>query len=315
MEKLLSVIIPVYKVEKYISKCIESVIDQTYKNLEIIIVDDGSPDNSGEICEKYARKDSRIQVIHQENQGLSGARNRGLDRATGDYITFVDSDDWIHPNMYEIMMKQFGDSQIEIVVCDYQEVLEGQEPAKVDICKCSKTIMTEKELDNGYLMFEKKTRFVVAWNKIYKRSFFDDIRYPVGKIHEDAFTTYKLLNKAKGVLYIDIPLYYYVIRETSIMGEGFSDKRLLILDALIEEMVFFEIKQKYKVLGLVFLDYRDYLIDYKKKIKSENEYSLDILKPYFSVLNKYLVKMKKMQIPLKKQIKSFIFAKFHIVIM
>lgn len=133
MEKeRISVIVAVYNVEKYLSKCIESILNQTYKNLEIILIDDGSSDKSGDICDSYAKQDSRIKVIHRENKGIAYTRNEGLDTAKGDYITFVDSDDYIHPQMYELMMRKLREQNADVVACDYLELPENENPS---ICK------------------------------------------------------------------------------------------------------------------------------------------------------------------------------------
>lgn len=308
MKEMLSIVVPVYNVEKYITKCIESILIQQYENMEIILVDDGSTDRSGKICDSFAEIDSRVKVIHQINQGLSAARNAGIDMAVGEYITFVDSDDYIHPQMYSVMMEQFKDVRTDIVVCDYQEVQEGESQSIKEVNNLMPVLMDTSVLKNGYLMYEKKTRFVVAWNKIYRRKLFEGIRYPIGKVHEDAFTTYKLMYVARDVVYIDCPLYFYLIRSTSIMGAGFSEKRLLILDALQEEMEFFYNHSEFCVLGLLYTDYRDYLIEYTKLIKENNEMKLDVLEPYMIFLKKWLVKTPIMHIGILKILKTIAFA-------
>lgn len=196
MEELISVIVPIYNVEKYLNKCIESIINQSYSNLEIILVDDGSKDSSGIMCDSYILKDKRIKVIHKENGGLSDARNVGLDKAKGEYIVFIDSDDWIDEKMIEILYNIIKKNNSDISICDYflaynEEIQTQKEDIEIINLSNIEALKTIYDKDLGVCM-------IVAWNKLYKRNLFkDDIRYPYGKIHEDEFTTYKLLYKAK----------------------------------------------------------------------------------------------------------------------
>ena len=187
----ISIIVPVYQAEKYISKCIESIINQTYKNLEIILIDDGSMDSSGEICDRYGERDQRIVVVHNPNKGVSAARNCGLDIATGDYITFVDSDDWIHPRYLEFLYNGVCSSQGKISICEFVRTNKWEE---YPLLKKSSVDFVRTE----QYYFENNTNFIVAWGKLYHRDCFKGIRYPVGRIHEDEFTTYKILLNLKN---------------------------------------------------------------------------------------------------------------------
>ena len=203
--KKISVIVPIYKVEKYIHRCIDSIINQTYKNLEIILVDDGSPDSCPRICDEYAKKDKRIKVIHKENGGLSDARNKGVDIATGDYIAFVDSDDYIHPNMYEVLIYELEKNNSDIALCKYKIVYEKSKiKTEIDGKFEVYSLNNLQALDSMY--GKDGVDFIVAWNKLYKKDLFNKIRYPVGKIHEDEYTTYKLLFASKNVIYIEYEL-------------------------------------------------------------------------------------------------------------
>ena len=208
--KKISVIVPIYKVEKYIHRCIDSIINQTYKNLEIILVDDGSPDSCPRICDEYAKKDKRIKVIHKENGGLSDARNKGVDIATGDYIAFVDSDDYIHPNMYEVLIYELEKNNSDIALCKYKIVYEKSKiTTEIDGKFEVYSLNNLQALDSMY--GKDGVDFIVAWNKLYKKDLFNKIRYPVGKIHEDEYTTYKLLFASKNVIYIEYELYYFLL--------------------------------------------------------------------------------------------------------
>ena len=178
---LISVIVPIYKVEKYLHKCIDSILAQTYTNLEIILVDDGSPDNCGKICDEYAAKDSRIKVIHQPNGGLSAARNAGLDIATGDYIGFVDSDDYIAPDMYEKLYNALVKNDADMAICDYQRF--GNELPYDEMSLTTEVITGLQAMEKQNTVIN--CSFVVAWSKLYKSFIFSNVRFPVGKINED----------------------------------------------------------------------------------------------------------------------------------
>lgn len=307
----ISVIVPVYNVEKYFDCCIQSILNQTYQNLEIILVNDGSKDKSAAMCDRYAKADRRIKVIHKENGGLSSARNEGLNIATGEYVAFVDSDDYIHHKMYETIMERMKQTNAEIGICDYKEVTVNESP---DLDKVppniNSTLLTANEAHDAYYIYEKKARFIVAWNKIYKRKLFDDIRYPLGKIHEDTFTTYKVLFRTKRIVWVDYPFYFYRIdRDESIMNQEFCVKRLFILDALQDEMAFLrEVGQTY-LWGVVFMDYRDYITIFHKQMLADRM-DLKQLKPYIKYLNQNLKHMKKMELEFKKRVKTYVLAKF-----
>ena len=233
---LISVIVPVYNVEKYLSKCINSILNQTIKNLEIILVDDGSLDNSGKICDEFAQKDNRIIVIHKENNGLSSARNAGLEIAKGKYIGFVDSDDWLDEYMYETLLKLIKDNNSDISCCKFFKATNDDEKCPHVSNESIKSFSNIEGLNNFYN--DLYTQTVVAWNKLYARKLFDNVIYPVGKIHEDEGTTYKLFYKANKITYTNIPLYYYRTTPNSITTSKFNKKRLAILDVYDEKIKF-----------------------------------------------------------------------------
>ena len=211
MHKRISIIIPVYKVEPYLRRCLDSVIAQTYPNIEIILIDDGSPDRCGEICNEYATLDDRIKVIHQENAGVCCARNAGMSIATGDYYGFVDPDDWISPDMYEYLMKNALEYDADITCCRYYRVIPGKEITSQ--CDGMTVVYTPKEA-----LKELTTRFVIRnifWNKLIKREVFDGIPFPPGRIYEGTAMVYKLIEKSNKVVSLGDPKYYYYDNVTS----------------------------------------------------------------------------------------------------
>lgn len=226
MNDLISVIVPVYKVEAYIHKCVDSILGQTYTNLEIILVDDGSPDSCGAICDEYAQKDSRIKVIHKPNGGLSDARNLALDIATGAYITLLDSDDYWMPTYVENSYRYLTENDADMVVfplCSFAE--DGRVIKKVD----SKKVVACSAEEALKLMFTNSLPWC-AQGKLYKRAHFERVRYPVGKLMEDKATTYKLFEKCKKIIFVECADYMYLIREGSIMHSKFDERKLQTLD-------------------------------------------------------------------------------------
>mgnify|MGYP004532818717 CR=1 FL=1 len=238
IEPEISIIVPVYKVEKYLERCINSVLIQTFDNFELILVDDGSPDKCGEICDKYAKLDSRIKVIHKKNGGLSSARNVGLDVAKGKYIGFVDSDDYINKYMFQKLYENIIQNNADISMCDYEEIVKDTIVIYKENKNTKKLVLNSIEaLENIYK--EKGWIYVIACNKLYKKSIFDNLRFPVGKIHEDEMIAHEILYKANKIVFEDEKLYYYLQHDNSIMGKSYNIKRLDIIDAMRERAEFF----------------------------------------------------------------------------
>lgn len=230
MKDLISIIVPIYKVEKHLKKCIKSIVGQSYTNLEIILVDDGSPDNCGKICDEYAKKDCRIKVIHKKNGGLSDARNCGIDKSSGKYLMFVDSDDYVDKNICEKLINASKEYDCDIVMCNIYRVVNNKICIEKEISALSKN----EVLDGITVMKEFFKNFsidlYVSWNKLYKRELFfgnKKIRFPFGELFEDMFIDYKLYNLSKRILILSDRLYYYVIRENSITNINYTDKHLL----------------------------------------------------------------------------------------
>lgn len=211
---MISIIIPVYNVEKYLERCVNSVLKQSYNDLEIILVDDGSTDNSGKICDRFKKKDDRIIVIHQRNQGLSAARNIGITKANGEYIAFVDSDDYILDDMYETLYKNLIKNDADISICKYQCVSENQ---KIDFSLDSNNIIIMDKVKAMNELLLDKTITNHAWNKLYKKDIFNNTKFPIGKKFEDIGTMYLLFEKAQKIVYQDTTQYIYINRDGSIL--------------------------------------------------------------------------------------------------
>lgn len=237
MDSLISVIVPIYNVEKYLQKCVDSIINQTYKNLEIILVDDGSPDNCPKMCDDYAEKDSRIKVVHKENGGLSDARNVGMEVATGEYVSFIDSDDYISLDFYETLLETIVDNDSDIVECGVVKFYENEKFDKYNDDLKVTNYDTVDALDG--LISESPFKQHV-WNKLYKSNIALDIPYAVGKLNEDEFWTYQIFGKAKKVTRINKTMYYYFQRGSSIMGNGYNIKRLDALEGKMNRQAYIE---------------------------------------------------------------------------
>lgn len=219
---MITVVVPVYNIEQYIDRCVQSIVEQTYSSLEIILVDDGSTDKSNILCDKWAQKDKRIRVLHKKNGGLSSARNAGIDVAHGSYITFVDGDDYIEPNMYETMLSELKKHKADIV-CAGRFTHIGEKQIKEEY-----TIETASEYSNAKAV--EKVLYnseidVAAWDKLYKIEIFDNLRYPIGIINEDAAIIFQVLYRANKIVHCGKPLYHYVYRTNSISKAKYTSKK------------------------------------------------------------------------------------------
>lgn len=287
MDKI-SVVIPIYNVEKYLRRCIDSVISQTYQNIEIILVDDGSPDRCGEICDQYLTMDKRVVVVHQENRGLSEARNSGITKATGNYIAFVDSDDYVDKNMLEILHNNIVKYNADISCCGHMDVYEGR---NIDIPTNTKEMIrvynTEQAMET--FLYTKEID-VVAWNKLYKMELFDGIRYMPGKLFEDHFTTYKILDRAGRIVNTNLLLYYYCKRSTSIGGSSFTDRNYELKEALDKEVPY--IINKYpNIESEVSIAYLTWLVVLYDKILLAEKNDDSLLHCIRGLVRKYFLKI------------------------
>lgn len=233
----ISVIVPVYKVELYLHRCVDSILGQTFTDFELILVDDGSPDNCPDICDEYAAKDSRVHVIHQENGGLSAARNAGIDwtfaNSDSQWLSFVDSDDWVHVEYLERLMNAAIEHNVSVSVC-------GLERTSGDFPIINEDDCVSRLWDVETFYVKKTVNAIVAWGKLYRKECFTQIRYPVEKLHEDEFTTYQILFKQKQVAVIDAPLYSYFENSTGITRSRWNPRRLVSIEAKHQQINFFK---------------------------------------------------------------------------
>lgn len=242
---LVSIIVPIYKVEDYLARCIDSLINQTYKNIEIILVNDGSPDSCGRICNEYAQIDSRIVVIHKENGGLSDARNVGIKSSRGEYVTFVDSDDWVSPYYIEYLYNILIETNSCIVECDY---LVTERLSDYEHQKLSKIARSSYAVENALELLIKDRVFKqVVWNKMYKKEVLKNVSFELGKTNEDEFWTYQIFGNALKITKLNEILYFYFQRPGSIMRNRYSLKRLDAIEAKSQRQAY--IDQRYQSLS------------------------------------------------------------------
>lgn len=228
--ELISIIVPVYNVEQYLEKCVDSIINQKYKNLEIILIDDGATDSSGKLCDELAKIDNRIKVYHKENGGLSDARNYGVERATGDYIGFVDSDDYIDSEMYEELYEAIKKENVDVVECNLKIIY----PDRVELFTEQKyyNVYTKQEYLEEYLKIEKI--FGSACVRLIKSDIAKKLKFPVGKLYEDTYYAYDLIEKVDRYVIMNNPYYNYLMRENSITNTKFNP-RIFDLIEIVEK--------------------------------------------------------------------------------
>ncbi|MEE3427346.1 MAG: glycosyltransferase family 2 protein [Ruminococcus sp.] len=276
-QKLLSVVIPVYNVEKYLKEALDSVVNQTYKNLQIILVDDGSTDSSGEICDLYAKQDNRITVIHQENAGAGAAKNAGLELVKGEYFSIIDSDDYIELNMYEKMLGYMESYRSDVVQCLFRNVFVNH---KVDCNYLIKSKDVRKVKRNKFLKeYLYDWKYAIFANKVFKTSLLKDIRFPVGRKIDDEFFTYKLICNSKAIVNTKEVFYNYRMRKSSVMNNN-SDERLIMdrVDCFIER---YEYIKKYaaKLGEEYYIDLSDKILYYSKELTA-NKLLLQLAEKY-----------------------------------
>lgn len=282
-DNLTSVIIPVYNVEKYLEKCLNSLLNQTMKDFEIILVDDGSRDMSGEICDCYEKKDSRIKVIHKKNGGLSSARNKGIEMATGKFLMFIDSDDWVHPRTLELLIHEAIFSNAEIVQCNIIKLkVENDVFPAIDETVRTRYYSRQKAMENLYI-YGRSLKWLIICNKLYRRELFCKIRFPLKKINEDNYVTYRLFDMSRKIAYINLPLYYYRQRPDSIMGNKKNSIKFDRYEALREQTVFYRKKENKRLIYLVMEEKAACLAEYCRLGQELNLNYID----YYKELRKY----------------------------
>ena len=237
MNPLISVIVPIYNVEKYLARCVDSIVNQTYKNLEIILVDDGSPDRCSQMCDDYAEKDRRIKVVHKKNGGLSDARNAGMAVATGEYISFIDSDDYVSDDFFECLLDVMNKENSDIAECS---VVKFYEDNRFDEFSDDLSVKTYDTQDAMSALIAENPFHQHVWNKLYKTKLVKDIPYAVGKLNEDEFWTYRVFGRANKVSKLNKTMYYYFQRSSSIMGVGYNIRRLDALEGKANRQKYIE---------------------------------------------------------------------------
>ena len=279
MNPLVSIIVPVFNVEKYLEECLDSILNQTYENIEVILVDDGSTDSSGKICDEYLKKDSRIKVFHKTNGGLSDARNYGVENSNGEYIIFVDSDDYLSKYTLEFSIKEIKDAAADILVFAIKREKEEKE-----ILEYKKNIFNREE---GIIeLFKGNLYRFSAWGKIYKTSIVKKYKFPEGKIHEDQATTYKYFLDANKIAYIDYVGYIYYKRENSILTKKYNIKRLDSFSnwqEIVENMK----NENFSIKKQMYLRYLWWIFDNLNYITSTND-SKDIKLKYMEIIKESL---------------------------
>lgn len=287
MKPLISVIIPAYNIEAYIERCLNSVCGQTYSNLEIIVVDDGSSDKTGDVIDEFAKRDSRIIPVHKENSGVSAARNTGLDIAKGEYIGFVDGDDLIEAQMYEKLMELATNYQVDIAHCGYQMVF----PDRVDFYYGTKNLKIQNHFTGVRDLMEATLVEPGLWNKLYHKKIFNNLRLDSKiKINEDLLLNYYAFQKAQNSIFLDEPYYHYMVRGNSASTSSWNKNKLLDPILVLEKMYAEEKEQDIKVI-----------------IRNRYVYQLMRLAIFYShqdkeLLNKYRLEgQKKLELELKKE--------------
>ncbi len=287
----ITVIVPVYNVEIYIRRCIESILNQTFKDFEIVLVDDGSNDQSGVLCDEYANSNENVNILHQNNQGLSAARNAGIEWAMNnsdsEWISFIDSDDYIDKRFLELLYDAVINKDTSISACDVRRTNKNFEIVEYDNVSFTRASCMDYYKDSVIWA-------TIAPNKLYRKEIFENIRYPVGKQHEDEFVTYKILYAAEQITLIDIPLYFYFQRENSIMKMSYNLKRLDGLEAIRNQCEFFFNRNRdlYKFTCKRFVGY--YVDNYNLIQQCENSRHYNkILKKKFGKFYRKCIKISK----------------------
>lgn len=270
MRPLVSVVVPVYNVEKYVEQCLNSLINQTLSNIEIIVVDDGSTDNSAAICHRIAELDSRIRVISKKNGGLSDARNYGMKYVTSDYVGFIDSDDYVDPNFYEVLYNKIKGSNVQVAVAQIKKTDNQGELLFKAGYHCNGVLSAEEALES---MLSAKGISNSVCNKLFDFKLFSNMKFPIGKLYEDEYVTYKIIDSCKGIYFTNETSYYYRVNQQSITNQPFSEKEMDRIEASIIRIAYLEEKHPALTeLGKCYLMY-DCLTAISKMYKFEDKYN------------------------------------------
>lgn len=264
---MISVIIPMYNAEKYVEKCIQSLLNQTYQDLEIIIVNDGSKDRSQEICEKYASQDKRITLINTENRGAGSARNTGIETAKGEYISFIDSDDYVCPDYYERLLNMLQKTNADIAIGRYERISEHDEMQFINTGEIKECTNMEELMILYGEDEDKYINAVLVTNKLFKRELFEgDVRFPIRRLIDDEFIIYKLIYKSKKIVYTNDVMYAYVQSDSSIMRTDFKEQRVYdTIDVYDEVYGFFKENGTEELNKKILIRYLSYCVELAQK--------------------------------------------------
>lgn len=290
MEDLVSVIVPIYNTEKYLRKCLDSIVNQTYERLDIILVDDGSTDASKDICDEYEKRDNRIHVIHKKNAGNGSARNTGLEHIKGQWILWVDSDDLIHQKQIEVLLNIAKKLNADIVVGGYQAVSDNEKPKDqtIDAYIWDKAeVLSEKHLYDDRFIKERSMILTVPWCKICKRELYDNVRYPGTRIHLDTWTTWKLYEKADKIVFVPEPLYYWRNNPDSLSRRRFDISHFSGIEAYREQLEYFYKARRQRYVEIVFDEYVNDIFWCYNRMKEAGMDPLP-LKPYWQYMKKHV---------------------------
>lgn len=310
---MISVIVPVYNVEKYLERCVKSIAAQTYKDLEILLIDDGSTDKSGKMCDDFQQTDSRIKAFHKQNGGLSDARNYGIEHSAGEFISFVDSDDYIDEKMLETLHRLITENDADLAVCSAMDVFEGKEVTQVKEIKVFNLNKVE-----SYKYMLRGDGIPSACNKLYKRQTVGNVRFPVGKLYEDGFFTPQILKRVEKTAVTSKPMYYYFRRADSITTKPFRKGDLDVIEAYDkcvkqvkelcpEALPYAEFRYRnayFNVLDKMLMrDDCKEIPEYKQVVKYLKKHTVQIVKdPGFGKMRKIAAVALKFSVPLYKKI-------------
>lgn len=263
----ISVIVPIYKVEKYIDRCVESILAQSFADFELILVDDGSPDACPQICDEYAKKDSRIKVVHKQNGGLSDARNAGIDVAEGEWLAFIDSDDYVHEDYLKLLYNSAIENGADLAICDFVRVNDDEEVIE-DEHGFDGLVTEDKNAMFEYMYSNWRIR--PAWNKLYKKEIFSELRFEFGKIHEDEFAIHHVLYNCHKAVVVSDGLYYYRVRQNSIMTTESPKSTLDGLEAIIEQYEFCAERELITCEYVTGIEYMNSVIDMENRMDEQS---------------------------------------------
>ncbi len=301
---LVSVIIPVYNVQDYLIRCVESILNQSYRNIEIILVDDGSTDNSPVLCDGLAKRDNRITVLHQANAGVSAARNAGIDIAEGDFVAFVDSDDFAQPDMLETMISGFSDG-VDIVRCAYRKYFDDKSTA--DVTDARETILESQDYLN--IMFSDEALNSNCWCKMYRKSVIDGIRFPISyKVGEDNYFNYQVVKNANKVHVCSKIVYnYYINQESATNGDGSTEGWLQNIK--LHSEIFDTERENKKICDTIALAFSSWLLAFYFVLIKNNDLNTEYFLEVNRIMNKYFKILIHTNLPQKTKIK-LVFAKY-----